>query len=149
MDMSYSRATSGRAARDYGHVHRAALVEGASPHELVRLMLDGAVASLGSAARLDPAAPGDREARHRAIDRALGFVHELQGSLRDPDTDELSGRLFSLYGFVTVQLLESTADGDQDKVRLAQDLLVPVAEAWKAIAPGRTAEDAGPIRHAA
>ena len=133
MEMSYRSASPERAARGYGHVHRSALVEGASPHGLIRLLLDGAVASIGAAATFDPEAPNDRAARHRAIDRALGFVQELQGSLRDPDTDELSGRLFAVYGFVVGQLLESNVDGDAEKLRAAEEALRPIAEAWAAI----------------
>ena len=146
---SPSSASPHRAAGGYGHVHRASLVDGASPHELIRLMLDGALASLGAAEALDPDERADRAARHRAIDRALGFVHELQGSLRDPDADELSGRLFSLYGFVAGQLLESSADGDRDKLRVAREVLTPVAEAWRTIAPPATETDDGALRRAA
>ena len=143
MEMSPSSAAPGRAARGYGHVHRSALVDNASPHELVRLMLDGAVASLGAAEAMDPGLPGDRDARRRAIDRTMGFVHELQGSLRDPDTDELSGRLFALYGFVGTQLMEPATTNAPDRLRAARDVLVPLAEAWRAIAPEAAAVDAG------
>lgn len=138
-----------RAARGYGHVHRSSLVEGASPHELVRLLLDGAVASLGAAQALDPDAPESREARRRAIGRALGFVQELQGSLRDPGGDDLSGRLFSLYGFVIAQLIESNRDGDPVKLSTAREALLPIAEAWRAIAPEADAADFGELSRAA
>ena len=76
-------------------------------------------------------------------------MHELQGSLRDPDDDELSGRLFSLYGFVGDQLLAATADGDQRKVAAAREVLAPIAEAWAIIAPAPATADAQAVRRAA
>jgi len=133
-----------RAARGYGQMHRSALVDGASPHELVRLLFDGAVASVSAAISLDPGLTGDRDARHRAIDRALAFVNELQGALRDPDTDPLSGNLFSLYAFVTTQLLEAGAEADAVKLENARSVLAPLADAWVQIAPHPDAPRATP-----
>ena len=143
---SYSSGSPGRAARGYGHVHRSSLVEGASPHELVRLMLDGAVASIDAALALGPS---ERDARHRAVDRALAFVQELQGSLRDPDADELAGRLFALYGFVVTELLGFTTDADAGRLRAAHATLSPIAEAWTAIGPEAASAGAGTVRRAA
>ena len=117
-------------------MHRSALVDGASPHELIRLLLDGAAASVKAATTFDPQLPADRDARHRAIDRALGFVNELQGALRDPENDPLSGRLFSLYGFVTTQLLEANAESDVEKLHVAHSVLAPIADAWASIGVG-------------
>ena len=132
------------ALKGYRAIQAAGKIEGATPHRLTALLFEAALTSIQTARRID-----DGQVRYRSIDRALAIVGELQGSLRDPDGEELSGRLFSLYGFVTAQLLESTADGDPDKLRLARDVLVPIAGAWAAIAPTRGSVDGVAPRHAA
>lgn len=123
------------AALAYRDVRRASLVEGKTPHELTLMLFDGAIARL-TAARGFTAAR-ERAVRHRALDQALAIVHELQGSLRDPDTSALSGQLFALYAHIAERIVEADRTGENAPLEAATDLLGTLREGWTGIAPSR------------
>ncbi len=132
---------SARAARGYRAVHGAGLVEGASPHALTAMLFDAVVARLAAARAVPPDEAGARgpraEARRRAIDGALAIVHELQGALREPETDPLSANLHALYARASSLLVEASRDAatGADKLDEAERIVAPLREAWHAIAP--------------
>ena len=117
------------AANAYRTMRGAGLVEGASPHALALMLLDGALSRIGTARTLE------RDERHRCLDRALAIVQELQGSLRDPETDELASRLFALYGYVADSLLRADRERDDAPLDAAESVLSELRAAWVAIAP--------------
>ena len=123
------------AAFAYRDVRRASLVEGKTPHELTLMLFDGAISRLTVARGF--ATARERGVRQRALDQALAIVHELQGSLRDPDTDELSGRLFALYAHVAERIVEANRTGENAPLEAATDLLGTLREGWTGIAPSR------------
>ena len=122
------------AACAYRDVRRASLAEGATPHQLIAMLYDGAISRIETAREL----VGSEHAnvRRHALDRALAIVHELQGSLRDPDTDELSGRLFALYAYVSERLMEGARSAEAAPLDEAVVLLGTLREAWADIEPG-------------
>lgn len=121
----------------YQDVRRASLAEGATPHRLTMMLFDGAVARVRTALELK----GREHAgvRRHVLDRALAIVHELQGTLRDPETNELSGRLFTLYTYISERLLEGTRSADDAPLEEAVVLLDTLREAWADIDPGAVA----------
>ena len=121
------------AALAYRDVRRASLVEGRTPHELTLMLFDGAVSRLSVARGFD--APGERTARRRTLDAALAIVHELQGALREPDTDPLSAQLFDLYRYVGERILEASRTGANAPLEEATALLGTLREGWVGIAP--------------
>ena len=126
-----------RAACAYRDVRRASLAEGATPHQLITMLYDGAIARIETARELE----GNEHAnvRRHALDRALAIVHELQGSLREPDTNELSGRLFTLYAYISERLMEGAHGASSAPLDEAAMLLGTLREAWADIAPGAAA----------
>lgn len=125
------------AAGAYRDVRRASLAEGATPYQLTLMLLDGAIARIETASEL--AAPEHVDVRRRALDRALAIVHELQGALRDPDTNELSARLFMLYAYIGERLLEGGRTRESAPLDEAAMLLGTVREGWIDIDPGAMA----------
>ena len=125
------------AACAYRDVRRASLAEGATPYQLTLMLFDGAIARIETAR--DLTAPEETEVRRRALDRALAIVHELQGALRDPETNELSSRLFMLYAYIGERLLEGTRSRDSAPLDEAAMLLGTVREGWMDIDPGAVA----------
>ena len=121
------------AALAYRDVRRASLVEGKTPHELTLMLFDGAISQLTVARSFGEAT--ERAARHRTLDKALAIVHELQGSLRDPETDPLSGQLFALYQHVVERVLEANRTGEDAPLEAAANLLGTLREGWAGIAP--------------
>ncbi|MEE9320407.1 MAG: flagellar export chaperone FliS [Granulosicoccus sp.] len=121
------------ASNAYGAVHRATLIEGASPHELTSLLYQSAISRVNMArVHLDRK---NRTELHRSLDKTLAIVHELQGSLLDPENDELSSQLFGLYTYVTEQLLIASRNQDDTCLASALDVLVTLHDAWMQISP--------------
>ena len=118
------------ALKGYRSIQAAGKIEGATPHRLTALLFEAALASIQTARRTE-----DGGARQRSIDRALAIVGELQGSLRDPERDPLSGQLHALYGFVQMQLLDANRLADDQGLQHAHATLLPLQEAWKEIGP--------------
>jgi len=117
----------------YGAVHRATQIEGASPHELTRLLYQSAISRVTMArTHLERK---NRPEFHRSIDKTLAIVHELQGSLLDPEQDALSSQLFGLYAYVTEQLLQANRCQDDESLASALDVLVTLHDAWIQISP--------------
>ena len=121
------------AACAYRNVHRASLVESKTPHELTLMLFDGALSRIETARELDPDVDGGT--RHRAIERALAIVHELQGVLRDPGRDPLARDLFALYGHIIERLLEADRSGEVGPLEAAGELLDTLRDGWAGIAP--------------
>jgi len=121
------------AACAYRDVRRASLAEGATPYQLTLMLFDGAISRIETAGEL--AGPGQVDARRRVIDRALAIVHELQGALQEPDSNELSGRLFMLYAYIGERLLEAGRTRDRAPLDEAATLLGMVREGWLDIDP--------------
>lgn len=121
------------ASNAYGAVHRATLIEGASPHELTRLLYQSAISRVTMArTHLERK---NRTELHRSIDKTLAIVNELQGSLLDPDKDDLSSQLFGLYTYITEQLLMANSKQDDSCLESALDVLVTLHDAWMQISP--------------
>lgn len=121
-----------QATRAYGLMHRTSLVEGASPHTLIDLLYQSALSRIAVAQQnLQREEWG---AFHQSIDKALSIVHELQGSLQSPDENELSARLFSLYGYVADRLLEANRERNPDELTNAANVLTTLMDAWAGIA---------------
>lgn len=128
-----------RAAKGYREMHRAGMVEGASPHTLTSMLFSGLLAQIEVARGVAGGnSNGDREMRRTAIDRALAIVQELQGALRDLDSNEMSIRLFSLYSYVTGLLIDANRIPDNAKLDEVIGLVSPLRDAWDSIAPDRT-----------
>ena len=132
-----------RAAAGYRAVHRASLVDGATPHALTAMLYDGAIARIELARRTLQQPVADEGVRRRAIADALAIVQELQGALRDVESNALSARLFPLYQWICARLLSAGADRDAAALDEAQALLEPLRDAWRRIAP----DTVGGARH--
>lgn len=132
-----------RAAAGYRAVHRASLVDGASPHTLTAMLYDGAISRIELARRSLQQVEPDDGVRRRAVADALAIVQELQGALRDVDSNPLSARLFPLYQWIGARLLSAGAGRDAAALDEAQALLEPLRDAWHGIAPSAAKASGG------
>ena len=123
------------AACPHPAVTRASLVESATPYQLTLMLFDGAIARI-EVAREHTGDPVRDEDRRQALERALAIVRELQGALRDPDTDLLAKRLFMLYDYIGERLLESARTGQEAPLEESEMLLDSIRESWLDIDPG-------------
>lgn len=125
-------------AHAYNEVHVETGVENADPHQLVKLLLDGALSAMAVAH--NAIERGDIAAKGRAIRRAVGIVEEgLRGTLDMKAGGQVAATLYDLYTCVLVRLTEANAKNDPAVLRECTALLTPLRDAWQAIKPQRAA----------
>lgn len=118
----------------YSSVHLQTAVDGADPHRLVGLLLDGATSAIASA--INALERGDIAAKGRAISRAVGIIDEgLRATLDRHAGGQIAATLDNLYACVLLRLTEANVRNDGALLRQCAQLLAPLREAWSAIAP--------------
>ena len=125
-------------ATAYSRVYVETGVESAGPHQLVSLLIDGALSAIATAHRaIDQR---DLDGKVRAIRRATGIVEEgLLGTLDMDQGGEVARTLENLYRCVLLRLTNALAKNDTAQLRECSDLLTPLRDAWYAIGPKRLA----------
>jgi flagellar secretion chaperone FliS len=121
-------------ASAYSNVHVDTGVQSADPHQLVMMLLDGALDAIATAR-------GAIEQRNvsvkcRAINRATGIVDEgLRGALDMQRGGEVAQTLHDLYSCVLMRLTLAHAKNDVTLLRECSELLTPLRDAWLAARP--------------
>lgn len=124
-----ARALSGM----YRQVGVETSVSGATPHELVKLLIDGYFTALNEAR--GALRNKDIPAKAGALSRAIRIVEEgLRASL-DPNGGELSTNLGQLYTYISMRLTHANLKNDDQAIEECMNLMTPIREAWLAIAP--------------
>ena len=125
-------------AHKYSAVQAETGVQGADPHQLILLLLEGALAAI--AAAFNAVERGDLPAKGRAIARAVGIVDEgLRGSLDLKAGGTVATTLNDLYNCVLLRLTDANLRNDGGTLRECSALLTPLHEAWRDIKPQRLA----------
>ncbi len=122
-----------RAASAYKRVGVETSVEGASPHQLVRLLFDALLQSLTTAkAALNR---GDIEVKGREIGKSVRILQEgLIASLNQVEGGEVSVNLRGVYGYSVRALTVANLKNDEGKLSEVIGLIETIADAWKQIA---------------
>ena len=102
-------------------------VQTASPEQLIKMLLDRAVAELEQAKGGLQA--GDRLGASPHLRRAQDIVGELRSCL-DLSIGQLATNLDELYGYAHTQLVEASLDGESHRVSDVVAILEPVRDAW-------------------
>jgi flagellar protein FliS len=109
-------------------------VSGASAHQLITLLFNGAVDCIAQAkgAMLSR----NIETKCAAISKAVRIVDEgLKAGLDLKAGGELAGHLHALYGYIVTRLTQANLRNDVAALDECVRLLNPIREAWAAIAP--------------
>jgi len=118
-----------RSANAYRTVGVETAVAGADPHQLVGLLYQALMQSLG-AAKLSMQA-GDIPGKGKSILRAVRLIEEgLKAGLNDAKGGELAVNLRGLYDYCILILTEANFRNDVKKVEEVIGLIQPVAQAW-------------------
>lgn len=121
-------------ASAYARVGVESGVMAASPHQLIVMLFDGALASL-RAARLHMQQDNVAE-KGKAISKAIDIVNNgLVASLDQERGGEIAGGLASIYDYVVRLLMQANLHNDEQRLDEAVGLLDDIATAWREIAP--------------
>jgi flagellar protein FliS len=136
--MFSAHAPSARSAAAFaGAYHQTGVSTGvqmASPHRLVEMLFDGLLDSIAQAQ--GAIAQGQVELKGRAIKRAVSIVVEgLRGGLNLDAGQALAADLDKLYAYIVTRLTVANLRNDDAALRECADLIRPLRDAWKEIAP--------------
>jgi flagellar protein FliS len=125
-------SVSSRSANAYKSVGVETAVSAADPHQLVKMLYDALMQSLGSAKIAMEA--HDFQAKGKAIGKAVRLIEEgLKAGLNEAQGGQLATNLRGLYDYCTVVLTEANFKNDLKKVEEVISLMQPLAQAWGAI----------------
>ena len=125
-------AAYGRGASAYAKVGVESAVMSASPHQLIVMLFDGALAAIRTA-RIHLEG-GNVAEKGKAISKALDIVNNgLLAALDAERGGEIAERLASLYDYVARLLLSANLHDDVESLNQAEALLTDVASAWREI----------------
>lgn len=110
------------------------LIDDASPHKLIAMLLDGALERVsmatGALERDDIAVTGE------CIGKAISIVDNLRVSLDLEKGGELAQNLSALYDYMTRRLLEANATKDALMLAEVSSLLKEIRLAWDQVPAG-------------
>lgn len=119
-------------------------INSASPHKLILMLFDGALASIAQA-RLHIGS-SQIAAKGNAISKAIAIVEEgLRLSLDKNVGGELAQNLDALYEYISHCLLMANIQNDIAMLDESSTLLIQLRDAWQAIAPQAGTSPTDPV----
>jgi len=124
--------TMKRGVNAYANVGLETGVASASPHKLIIMLYDGALAALlGAKGNM---AAGNIAAKGSAISKAITIIDNgLRASLDKEAGAEIAANLDALYDYMSRRLLQANLHNDVTIVEEVHRLLADLREAWVAI----------------
>ena len=120
------------AAHAYANIGLETGVAAASPHQLITMLFDGALAALNQAHQY--MAKADIAAKGQAISKAIMIIDSgLRGGLNLNTGGELAQSLDALYSYMSQRLMQANLQNNPDLLDEVQHLLNELKSAWIAI----------------
>ncbi|EAW30096.1 flagellar protein FliS [marine gamma proteobacterium HTCC2143] len=117
----------------YQQVNTHCGVEGASPHRLIQMLMEGVLQRLaeakGAMQRNVIADKGE------AIGKAITILSGLDDSLNKDIGGEMAANLDDLYGYMQRRLLEANLHNDEGIIDEVVGLMKTIKSGWDTIAP--------------
>ena len=129
-------------ANAYANVGVETGVMAASPHKLITMLFEGAIAALSAA--LVHMEAKSIAAKGKAISKAISIIDNgLRASLDKNVGGEIATNLDALYGYMSDRLLQANLGNSPEMVHEVITLLADLKGAWEAIVPTSAQQDAG------
>ena len=120
------------ATKAYQQIDTQSRIEDASPHRLIQLMMERALAKIGLArSQLND---GNIAEKGSNISDAISIINGLQASLNHKADKRMSENFDALYAYMMRRLLEANLRNDESILDEVSGLLRELKEAWDAIA---------------
>jgi flagellar secretion chaperone FliS len=107
-------------------------IDSASPHKLIQMLLDGALARVAQAKGHISAAQSTGKGEN--ISMAISIIGGLRDSLDHKQGGSIADNLDSLYEYMTYRLMEANMKDDITILNEVHDLLVEIKTGWDGIA---------------
>lgn len=119
------------ASRRYAAIDAGSKVEGATPHQLVKILFDELSLSMEASALAMRA--GDSHKAREKQTRALTMLHALESSLDHEKGGEIATNLAVIYREARRRMLSAVSDNNPDQAMSAHAIIADIAEAWSKI----------------
>ena len=137
--MSYASA---RAALDqYKKVNVHSMVEAATPHRLIQMLMEGALEKIQVARCHMEAGNLGPKAEH--VTWAISIIDGLRVSLDKEKGGEIAQNLEDLYDYMARRLMAANIENDPAILDEVRDLLNQIKGAWDAIGPEADGSQSG------
>ena len=103
-------------------------IDDASPHQLITMLLEGALERVASAS--GAMGRGEISVSGESIGKAIGIIDSLRVSLDREQGGQIADNLSALYDYMTRRLLEANATKDADMLGEVAGLLREIKVAW-------------------
>lgn len=120
------------ALAQYKKIDKESEVQGATPHRLIQLLMNGALDRMTQAKAAW--AIEDIANKGLLLGKAISIIAGLQASLDKDQATELTKNLDDLYDYMQRRLLEANMKNDMAMVDEVHSLLATVKSAWDEIA---------------
>ncbi len=128
--MSFANVRS--ALNQYSQNAVQAGIESASPHRLIQMLMEGALAKIAVAR--GHMERGEIRDKGEQIGCAISILEGLKASLDHEKGGDIARNLEDLYTYMERRLIESNRGNDVSLLDEVTDLLKQIKEAWDAIA---------------
>jgi len=133
------------ALRKYGQVSAQGQTEGASPHRLIQLLMEGALEKIRVARGLIER--NDIPEKVRQLNWALSIIDGLRQSLDMEKGGEIAQNLKALYDYMQRRLVVANLQNDPCILDEVTGLMVDIKSAWDAIPDVLRKENQGALQH--
>ncbi len=120
------------AAKQYQSLDTASTIEDASPHRLIQLLMERALAKIAIAR--GHMQRGEIAQKGSNVSDAINIIEGLQASLNHKADERMSENFDALYTYMMRRLLEANLNNDEGILEEVAGLLRELKEAWDAIA---------------
>ena len=103
-------------------------IDDASPHQLITMLLDGALERVATAS--GAMGRGEIAVSGESIGKAIGIIDSLRVSLDREQGGQIADNLSALYDYMTRRLLEANATKDAAMLGEVAGLLREIKVAW-------------------
>lgn len=118
----------------YAQVSVESGVMGASPHQLIVMLFDGALSALLRARILMN--QGNIAGKGLAISKAINIIDNgLKNGLNHEQGGEIADNLAALYDYMKRRLMQANLHNDVAAIEEVSGLLENIADAWRQIGP--------------
>ena len=125
------QATARKGVSQYSNIHTETVMEEATPHRLVQMLMDGFIARVYTAKGAMQRA--DFEQKSIFISKAIGIIGGLIEGLDLEKGGELAENLNSLYQYINNRLLQASRDNDEAILDEVVSLMKEIKAGWDAI----------------
>ncbi len=118
-------------ANKYAAIHNESIIEDASPHKLIQMLMNGFLMRVNAAK--GAIQRQDYQEKSLQISKAIGIVGGLIDGLDLEKGGEIAANLKDLYEYLNIQLFKASADNSIEILEEVAGLMKEIKSAWDAI----------------